>query len=242
MNPLFKSINPRRKILYGSVLLAIFQTTQAVAQDSDIEEVVVTGSYIRNSSFNCASPVDTLTAESVQDASSISIGQYMSDLNYTANTDVVANVLGGPGGGQDGNSSGFNLRGLGDSSTLTLLDGARIVDQSEVGSVLPNIALDRMEVVLDGGAALYGADTVAGVVNIIPIKQFDGLKSRTFYSRDDGGDFEEMETSVLFGTSYGDFNFVVAFEASKNTPLKRGERPKYLRQDNDLFQDGPAGT
>jgi len=242
LNPC-KSPNPHRGILYSSIILALFQTSPLVAQDdSGIEEVVVTGSFIRNSSFNGASPVDTLTAESIQDSSSINIGQYMRDLTYTANTDAVSNVLGGPGGGQDGNSAGFNLRGLGQSSTLTLLDGSRVVSQDEVGALLPSIALSRMEVVLDGGAALYGADAVAGVVNIIPIKDYDGIKTRNFYSRDDGGDYEEFKSAVLFGTSYGDFNFVAAAEISKNTPLMRHERSKYLANDNDLFQDGPAGT
>jgi len=225
-------------------MAALLPINQTLAQDAEqtVEELVVTGSFIRNSSFNGASPIDTLTAESIDDAATISIGQYMRDLTYTANTDVVANVLGGPGGGQDGNSAGFNLRGLGGSSTLTMLDGSRVVNQAEVGSLVPQIAISRMEVVLDGGAALYGADAVAGVVNIIPIKDYDGVKFRNFYSRDDGGDFEEFRTSMLYGGSAGDFNWVVAAEVSKNTPLKRGERPKYLAQDNDQFQDGPAST
>ena len=243
MSNLCRKSNIKRNLLYTGIVLALFQTGNTFAQDDDdIEEVVVTGSYIRNSSFNGASPVDTLTAEAIEDSATIQIGQFMRDLTYTANTDVVANVLGGPGGGQDGNTAGFNLRGLGGSSTLVMLDGSRVVNQSEVGALIPSIAISRMEVVLDGGAALYGADAVAGVVNIIPIKNFEGLKFRNFYSRDDGGDFEEMASSILYGGSAGDFNWVVAAEFTKNTPLKRGERPKYLAMDNDQFQDGPAGT
>ena len=232
------------RLLYFGVITALLPLSQTQAQDSDteIEEVVVTGSFIRNSSFNGASPIDTLTAESVLDSGTITIGEYMRDLTYTANTDVVSNVLGGPGGGQQGTEAGFNLRGLGGSSTLTLLDGSRVVAQDEVGALIPSIALQRMEVVLDGGAALYGADAVAGVVNIIPIKEYDGTKFRNFYGRDDGGDYEEMRSSMLFGKSWGNFNLVVAAEVSKNTPLKRGERPKYLAQDNDQFQDGPGST
>lgn len=237
-----KKITFRRSLICSGVVLAVLQSSNVIAQDSSIEEVVVTGSFIRNSSFSGASPVDTLTAESIQDTGTIKVGDYMRDLTYTANTDTVSNVLGGPGGGQDGTSTGFNLRGLGGSSTLTLLDGSRVVAQDEVGALLPSIALSRMEVVLDGGAALYGADAVAGVVNIIPIKEFDGFKFRNFYGRDDGGDMEEFRTSMLYGDSWGDFNWVVAVEGSKSTPLKRSERPKYLAVDNDEFQDGPAGT
>ncbi|MEX0619318.1 MAG: TonB-dependent receptor [Pseudohongiellaceae bacterium] len=234
----------RRKLLCSSIVAALAIPLSAHAQDEDreIEELVVTGSYIRNSSFNGASPVDTLEQEAVLNSGSINMGQFMRDLVYTANTDAVSNVLGGPGGGQDGNSAGFNLRGLGPSSTLTLFDGSRTVNSEEVVSIVPSIALSRMEVVLDGGAALYGSDAVAGVVNIIPIKEYDGIRTRTFYSRDDGGDFEEYKASMLWGRSWNNVNTVLAVEGSKNTPLKRGERSRYLRFDNDLFQDGPGGT
>ena len=232
----------RRKLIYSGILLALSQANVSMAQQNSIEEVVVTGSFIRNSSFNGASPVETLTAAQIADTGTVKIGDYMRDLTFTANTDSVANVLGGPGGGQDGTSTGFNLRGLGGSSTLTLLDGSRVVNQEEVGALLPSIALSRMEVVLDGGAALYGADAVAGVVNIIPIKDYDGVKFNTFYGRDDGGDMEQMRTSVLYGGSWENVNWVVAAELTKSTPLMRSERSKYLAFDNDEFQDGPGGT
>lgn len=237
-----KKCDSRRRLIYSGVVLAMLQTSTGFAQDDTIEEVIVTGSFIRNSSFNGASPVETLTAESVADTGTVKIGDYMRDLTFTANTDTVSNVLGGPGGGQDGTSTGFNLRGLGDSSTLTLLDGSRVVSQDEVGALLPSIALSRMEVVLDGGAALYGADAVAGVVNIIPIKEYDGVKANAFYSRDDGGDMEQMRSSILYGGSWENFNWVIAAELTKSTPLMRTERSKYLAMDNDEFQDGPAGT
>jgi len=244
LNPREKS-GVRRKLLFTGIVLALSQANVSMAQqddDVDIEEVIVTGSFIRNSSFNGASPVETLTSESIADQGSVRIGDYMRDLTFTANTDTVSNVLGGPGGGQDGTSTGFNLRGLGDSSTLTLLDGSRVVNQSEVGALLPSIALSRMEVVLDGGAALYGADAVAGVVNIIPIKNYDGIRANAFYQRDDGGDTEQMRSSVLYGGSWENLNWVVAAEFTKSTPLMRHERGEYLAIENDEFQDGPAGT
>ncbi|MBL4821044.1 MAG: TonB-dependent receptor [Gammaproteobacteria bacterium] len=232
----------RRSILCSSIAFALLQPGYLIAQDDeDIEEVVVTGSYIRNSSFTGASPIDTLQGTDIQNAGTTNISSYMRDLVYTANTDVVSNVLAGPGGTLDG-VSGFNLRGLGSSSTLTLFDGSRFLNTEEIAAVVPDIALERMEIILDGGAALYGADAVAGVVNIIPIKRYDGLKIRSSYGGDDNGGYEEMKTSVLYGTSFGDFDLVVAGSAMKATPLKRGERSKFLRAENDYFEDGPAGT
>ena len=107
---------------FPSLALAQANNANANAADTDVEEVVVTGTYIRNSAFAGASPVDTIDQEALLSTGSVSTGQFMRDLVYTDNVDAVSNVLGGPGGGQDGNTSGFNLRGLGSSSTLTLFD------------------------------------------------------------------------------------------------------------------------
>lgn len=240
-----RSPYPRHTLLYSAIFLATLPTmtfAQNTGVEEEVEEVVVTGTYIRNSAFAGASPVDTIDQEALLSTGSVSTGQFMRDLVYTDNVDAVSNVLGGPGGGQDGNTSGFNLRGLGSSSTLTLFDGRRQINSEEVGSIVPDIALSRMEIVLDGGSALYGSDAVAGVVNLIPIKQYDGVRARTSYGRDQDGGFEEYSAGLLFGKSVGDFNIVAALQSKKNTPLMRYERPKYLRADNDIFTDGPPGT
>ena len=244
----------KQSILYTSIALATMVSGAAFAQNTaaataaaagdevEVEEVVVTGTYIRNSAFAGASPVDTIDQEAMMSTGSVSTGQFMRDLVYTDNIDAVGNVLGGPGGGQDGNTSGFNLRGLGSSSTLTLFDGKRVVNNEEVGSIVPDIALSRMEIVLDGGSALYGSDAVAGVVNLIPIKEYDGIRARSTYGRDQEGTMEEYSLGLLFGREINDFNIVAALQYKKETPMMRYERPKYLRADNDIFTDGPPGT
>lgn len=240
----------KHSLLYTSIAIATalpgvsFAQAPAPAADADaeVEEVVVTGTYIRNSAFAGASPVDTIDQEAMMSTGSVSTGQFMRDLVYTDNIDAVGNVLGGPGGGQDGNTSGFNLRGLGSSSTLTMFDGRRVVNNEEVGSIVPDIALSRMEIVLDGGSALYGSDAVAGVVNLIPIKEYDGIRARSTYGRDQEGTMEEYSLGLLFGREINDFNIVAALQYKKETPMMRYERPKYLRADNDIFTDGPPGT
>lgn len=230
----------RYAIMLASAAFAF--NSNAQAQDEEqIEEVVVTGSYIRNSDFTGASPVDTITQDTILNYGAANIGQYIRDLTYTQNVDTVANVLGGAGGGQDSNSAQFNLRGLGVGSTLTLLDGRRNINSAAISSILPDIATSRIEVVLDGGSALYGADAVAGVVNLIPIKEYDGLRIRSFYGADGSGDFEEPKLSVLWGKSFDNgLDIVTALEIGKKTPLQRGEREKYLRVDNATFIGAPG--
>ena len=70
-----------------------------------------------------------------------------------------------------------------------------------------------MELVLDGGSALYGSDAVAGVANLIPIKEFDGVKFRTFYQTPEDKKMEEMRFSALWGRSWDNgLNYVGSFE------------------------------
>ncbi len=241
-----KSITPnthnplQRSALWLGIALAS-SATMVQAQQPELEEITVTGSFIRNSDFSGASPVDTVDQETLLTYGSANIGQYIRDLTYTQNVDTVANVLGGAGGGQDSNSAQFNLRGLGVSSTLTLLDGRRNINSGAISAILPDIATDRIEVVLDGGSALYGSDAVAGVVNLIPIKEFEGLRFRSFYGRDENADFEEPKLSMLWGNNFSNgLNVVAALEVGKKTPLQRGERPEYLRVDNATFIGAPG--
>jgi iron complex outermembrane receptor protein len=231
-----------RSLLFTSIATALCTPATLLAQDEDqVEEIVVTGSFIRNSDFTGASPVDTVTQETLLQYGAANIGQYIRDLTYTQNVDTVANVLGGAGGGQDSNSAQFNLRGLGTASTLTLLDGRRNINAGALSAILPDIATDRIEIVLDGGSALYGSDAVAGVVNLIPIKEFDGLRVRSFYSRDQGGDFEEPKLGIMWGKTFDNgLNVVAALEIGRKTPLQREERPKYLAVDNATFIGAPG--
>ncbi len=192
--------------------------------DAEVEEVVVTGSYIRNSAFAQEANVATVSQEDLYESGAPSIGQYIRDLTFTQNTDTVANVNAGQDGGQDSTGATFNLRGLGENSTLVLADGLRTIS-STVSAMFPDIALNRLEVVLDGGSALYGSDAVAGVVNMIPIKEFDGVKARTYYQRDEKAQVEDYSASVLWGKSFNNgINYVGALEGKHQGSLMTYER------------------
>ncbi len=205
-------------------ILGLPAATLAQNNDAEVEEVVVTGSYIRNSAFAQNANVETVTQEDLYESGAPSIGQYIRDLTFTQNTDTVANVNAGADGGQDSTGSTFNLRGLGENSTLVLADGVRTIN-STVSTMFPDIALARLEVVLDGGSALYGSDAVAGVVNLIPIKEFDGVKARTYYQRDEKAQVEDYAAAVLWGKSFNNgINYVGAMDARLQGSLMTYER------------------
>jgi len=231
--------------LATAISLTLMSAQLSAQESKPVEEVVVTGSYIKREGvdqFNSASPVTVITNEDVAQAGKSVIGEYVRDLTFTTNTDTVANVLAFQDGGQDSTTARFNIRGLGVGSTLTLFDGRRSVAQFDIGSFVPDLALQRIEIVTDGGAALYGTDAVAGVVNFIPIKKFDGYKVRARYSQDDGNDFREPRYSVLWGDRYFDrLDVVAAVDYSHASALRRTARPRYARaDDNDSTMGNPG--
>lgn len=240
--PKFKLNALYQSILYCS--LAIPAISHAQEAEEVIEEVVVTGSFIKREKFDMASPVETIDAVDIQTSGYTDVGPYIRDLTYTANVDTVANVLATGDGQQDSNSAMFNLRGLGTSSTLTLFDGRRVLNSGAVGSILPDIATKRVEVILDGGAATYGTDAVAGVVNLIPDKDYEGFKVRGFYTTDEEGDAPESKVAFKWGSSLNDqLHVVFSAEYSERTDaLYRSDRPKYLGADNDSSISGNPGN
>lgn len=226
MNTAFKRNKLYRLTQAVMAMSVIGLPAAALAQNSgaEVEEVVVTGSYIRNSAFAQEANVATVSQEDLFESGAPSIGQYIRDLTFTQNTDTVANVNAGADGGQDSNGATFNLRGLGENSTLVLADGVRTIN-SVVSTMFPDIALNRLEVVLDGGSALYGSDAVAGVVNLIPIKKFDGVKARTYYQRDEKAQVEDYSASVLWGKSFDNgISYVGALEGKHQGSLMTYER------------------
>ena len=208
----------------------------------ELEEVVVTGSFIRNSAFAQNNPVDSVTAQDLAESGAPNIANYIRELTYTQNTNTVANVNAGNSGGQTSFAATFNLRGLGENSTLTLMDGTRSVDNG-TSTLLPDIAIDRLEVVLDGGSALYGSDAVAGVVNMIPVKDFEGIKTRLYHQGDERGDFETNKAAIMLGRRFDNgINWVGAADYSRTTPLMTFERPRTLRADYGWANSGNPGV
>jgi iron complex outermembrane recepter protein len=239
-------LNKRGRLRYLiSACLATSVAMPLVAQaqdDVDVEEVVVTGSYIRNSAFTQDSNVDTVSQEDLFESGAPSMTNYIRELTYVQNVNAVSNVLGSSDGTQSSVGGSFNLRGLGENSTLQLVDGVRTIDQS-LNNMLPDLAIERLEVVLDGGSALYGSDAVAGVVNLVPIKDFEGFRTRTYYQVDEEGGFEDMRASLLWGRSFDNgISYVGAFDAKTTTPLMQEERPREWTKDNGSSSSGNPGA
>lgn len=166
---------------------AVPAADQAQAGEPKPQDIVVTGSYLGNiRQENRASPVLAVDNAAIERTGASSIG----DL-----TRFIPQNVGSTGGLQDLSKGGAdtrdtrsaNLRGLGAGSTLVLLNGRRVTPQAgddyvNLNSLTPDIAIQRVEVLLDGASSTYGADAVAGVFNVLTDTKFKGLKTSAQYT------------------------------------------------------------
>lgn len=215
----------------GAVLLAASMLPfygQALAQQAVIEEVLVTGSRIaRDSNLTGALPVQSLTAEDIQSSGEFSLIDVVNDVpallsSLTQETSVDS----GPNG-----ANRLNLRGLGQTRTLVLVDGRRHVGGSQgssavdIGSI-PAALVERVEVLTGGASAVYGADAVTGVVNFVLRDNFEGLEIDARYASSEYGDAQQAAFSLVYGENFADGRGNITFSADvrQDAGLKVHER------------------
>lgn len=222
-----------------------------LAQDSDagrMEEVMVTGSRIKRTDLEGVGPVTVVTSQTIEQSGITSVETLLQRLPASA----------GYGGNQSNAywaSNGYgtaqvNLRGLGANRTLVLLNGRRIVNggtgaNSSVDlNMIPVSLIERVEVLKDGASALYGADAVAGVVNIITRNEFDGLETRVRYGATDRGDGEDLTADITAGVVGERGNLMAAISYQNTDAVNMADReacPKY-EVDGGLACSGSSST
>ena len=233
-----KSIPHKRSLLCAAISMSLLPLAgQSLAQDESIEEVVVTGSFIRRSEgFQSASQATQLTAEDLEAQGTLNLGEVVQNLTFVNGaSSAITNTI----QGTSDRSNTIDLRGLGPRSTLTLLDGKRLANQN-VNTQIPTIAIQRLDIVADGAAALYGNEAVAGVVNFVPYKSFDGLRVETYAEGDDRGDYDEHSVQMLWGGDIGDLDVVVAGQFRSNSRLGWDERPVLANSGLTISSNSPG--
>ena len=162
----------------ASLMLAQISIAAETAAPRNVEEVIVTGSYIRGSAEDAALPVDVVTAEDLQAQGNPSMIEFIRQLGVTSGNLAETNQFTVPAQGTEGTTT-INLRGLGGGRTLTMINGHRHVATENNGvdvSAFPMAVFARTEILKDGAAALYGSDAIAGVVNFITREGFEGIE------------------------------------------------------------------
>jgi len=197
-------------LMMGTVLGSVGLTAQIEAQDSAdseamaLEEVVVVGSRIRRKDEVANSPVLTLSSDDLRATGLNSVGEILQELpgvGFSLNSN-------GSGGVSHGTSS-INLRNLGANRSLVLVNGHRWVAGSGTRgfrdfvdmNTIPQSIVGRVEVLKDGATAIYGADAIAGVINI-HTKKIEGLEVSAYGGSTSRGDGESLSFEATWGTSF----------------------------------------
>lgn len=214
----------------GSVTIGRADGRRADEADSQSDPIIVTGSRIKGAPS--AVPVTMVTSEDIRNGGQNDLGEVARSLpqNFGGGQNPgIGNTQGAPNENANVNgASTFNLRGIGPNATLTLINGNRFAF-SGVNSVIdvsaiPVAAVERVEVIADGASAIYGADAVAGVVNIILKPNYEGVSTTArIGGSTEGGNFQQ-QFSALAGTGWSTGGILAAYDVSTNSSIQAGAR------------------
>jgi len=170
------------------------------AQDEMIEEVVITGSRIQRADLSAVSPFTSVSGEEFQISGIVNIEQKLNELPSTL-----------PSFGASSNNPGdgtarVDLRGLGTSRTLVLVNGRRYIPATQTGVVdlnsIPATLIKQVDVLTGGASAVYGSDALAGVVNFQLVDDFEGMEITSLYDITSEGDAERYNFDITIGGNF----------------------------------------
>jgi iron complex outermembrane receptor protein len=203
-------------------------TSPAYAQQpgATVEEMVVTGSRIRRADLESASPVTVIDRSVIIDAGLTDVGNLVQRMPSMSGSPIGTTTNNGGNGAVQ-----IDLRGLGVDRTLTLVNGQRTVDRGDYQTI-PAVMIERVEVLKDGASAVYGADAVAGVVNIITRSNFEGFEVNAQVNDwDKTKGAEQRSLDFIAGKNFDGGNFVFGAEYVKQEEAYQGDTPWAFFQD-----------
>lgn len=233
-------------LAYPSIVLA-----QEVEDDKskNVEKILVTGSFVRRSdNFESPSPLAILDSAEIDAIGAKSIADITQTLTINTGSENTPDAF---TQNATTGTSNINLRGLGVSSTLILLNGKRQVVTAQpnndgsnfvdTSSLVPLIAINRVEIVKDGASALYGSDAVAGVVNFITKKNYEGATITADYQDGAHGNNKEYILQGLWGAISENSSVMAAVSYTNRSPLFTSDR-RLSRPQDDTSSLGNPGT
>lgn len=196
------------------------------------QAAAVTGTHIRGDS-DSAYPIAIYTRDMIEASGASTVQQFIQTLpenfNGGGSEATITSVTGGGNAVNLVNATGVNLRGLGNDSTLVLVNGHRVAPGNTSGnfvdlSLIPLNAVERVEVITDGASAIYGSDAVGGVVNFILGRNLEGAETRARYGAADGTASHETKVSQTLGHSWDTGSALLMYEYWDRTPLSASDR------------------
>lgn len=218
-------------LLAGSSLFALPATSYGQQQSSDaevVDTIVVTGSRIQSDGFEAPTPVTVAPVSELLNSAPTNVINALQELPQFLNSTNFNS--GGKAGIGQGRGNFLNLRNLGEGRTLIMLDNIRMPPttyQGRVNSeVIPQLLLERVEVVTAGASAAYGSDAVAGAVNYILDNDFSGIKAEASTGISKYGDAFNYRVGVAGGFDIGSRgHLIVSAERFETNGIQMKDRP-----------------
>jgi iron complex outermembrane receptor protein len=223
----------RAQALTGASFALVQAAAPAFAQDAppvetnqQLETVTVTGSRIRKADVETAQPIVVLDRAAIEHQGFNSVADILQNLSEAGSPPISrADAL---ASGEAVGGYYVALRSLGANRTLVLLNGKRLgATTSGVQdlSQIPVSAIERVEVLKDGASAIYGSDAIAGVVNVITRKNYDGAEANVYLGQFDQDDGAKQTYSMTFGSHNDRGSITMSAEYSKEDPVWAKDRP-----------------
>lgn len=204
------------------------------SMDSDtIEEVVVTGTVIPTGIHPAAVPITSITSEDLTTTAPSDFKDIIRNLSFNVSS-LGLSSTNWVGDNSSYGSASINVRNLGNGATLVLLNGKRVIPSqfnqnggtyADIQTLVPNIALARVEILKEGTSAIYGSDAVAGVVNLISKDDFQGVDIQFYASLDhESRTQSDLNFEVLYGTGDEQNRFTISASFLERSALTYTER------------------
>jgi iron complex outermembrane receptor protein len=231
-----------------SLAAAFAQTAlpAAAQQAQKVEKIEVTGSNIKRVDAEGPAPVQVITREDIEKSGSNTVAEVIRNLPANSSSSYDETFTGSFARG----SAGVSLRGLGQKSTLTLINGRRMAVYSFAQNLqdsfvdlnsIPLSAIERIEILKDGASAIYGSDAIAGVVNIILRKDYTGAEATLAGGVTQRSDGREIHVSGAFGVGTPGtdrYNFMLAADYFDREAIWARDRPNTATGDYRRFPGG----
>ena len=229
------------RTLLATALAPLTLAMSPLVNAQDLEEVLITGSYIKSSGSDEASPIDVIDSEYISRSGAFTVSELTAKLSVNSGSENQADSF---TSGETQGTSNVNLRGLGLSSTLVLINGKRqtvAATRANDGSVfvdtstVPVAALERIEILKEGATSAYGSDAIAGVVNYILKKDFDGFEVNAAYQTTADDNQDTTNASALWGFGNDATRVLLSASIMRQDPLSASDRPYLVDNANSTL-------
>ena len=238
--------------IFGAAAFSFLAFSQsAVAQDQPAaagtaaapEEIVVTGSRIRTSDVTAAAPLTVVSSEQIAKTEAVTVEQFLRKL---PDIDFSGGITSNDNNGGLG-AAEISMRNLGPARTLVLVNGLRFPYTDTQGSTaavdinnIPTAMIDHVEILRDGASSIYGADAIAGVVNFITKKNYNGLDVQGSFGETSYGDGSRYSAALTLGQNFANDrgNILINLDYNHISPINAKDRSWAIDEHPEAFLGG----